>query len=52
MSGGLRPEYDLRQLLKDGVRGKYYKAMQQGYTIKIHKSGGTTVVKHIKVNYV
>ncbi len=48
MNDELRPEYDLRRLLKDGVRGKHYKAMQQGYTIKIHKSDGTTVVKRVK----
>jgi len=48
MDDDLRPEYDLRQLLKNSVRGKHYKSMQQGYTIKIHKSDGTTVVKHIK----
>jgi hypothetical protein len=44
----LRPEYGLRQLLKNSVRGKHYKSMEQGYTIKIHKSDGTTVVKHVK----
>ncbi len=48
MNDELRPEYDLRRLLKDGVRGKHYKALQKGYTIKIHKSDGTTVVKHVK----
>jgi hypothetical protein len=48
MTDGLRPEYDLRRLLKEGVRGKHYKTLQKGYTIKIHKSEGTTVVKHVK----
>jgi hypothetical protein len=48
MDDELRREYDLRQLLKNGVRCKHYKAMRQGYTIKIHKSDGTTVVKHVK----
>jgi len=48
MDDELRPEYDLRLLLKNGVRGKHYKDMLKGYTIKIHKSDGTTVVKHIK----
>ena len=48
LDDGLRPEYDLRQLLKNSVRGKYYKSMQQGYTIKVHKTGGTTAVKHVK----
>jgi len=40
----MRPEYDFT----GGVRGKHYKDMLKGYTIKIHKSDGTTVVKHIK----
>lgn len=40
----MRREYDFT----GGVRGKHYKALQKGYTIKIHKSDGTTVVKHVK----
>lgn len=48
MNDELRPEYDLRRLLKNSVRGKHYKALQKGYTIKIHKSDGTTVVRHVK----
>jgi len=40
----MRAEYDFT----GGVRGKYYKAMQKGYTITIHKSDGTTVVKHVQ----
>jgi len=39
------PEYDFSGV--KGVRGKYYKRMQQGYTIKIHKADGSTVVKEI-----
>ena len=30
MSDELRPEYDLRELLKDGVRGKYAERYKQG----------------------
>jgi len=30
MNGELRPEYDLRQLLKSGVRGKYAKRYHAG----------------------
>jgi hypothetical protein len=33
MSDELRPEYDLRQLLKGGVRGKYAKRYQAGTNI-------------------
>jgi hypothetical protein len=43
-SGDMRAEYDFT----GGERGKYYKAMQQGYTVTIHKSDGTTVVEHIR----
>ncbi len=39
------PEYDFSGV--KGVRGKYYKRMQQGYMIKIHKADGTTVVKEV-----
>lgn len=39
----MRPEYDFQ----GGMRGKYYKAMQAGYTITIHKADGTTIVKDV-----
>ena len=39
------PEYDFSD--KTGVRGKYYQAMRNGYTINIHQEDGTTLVKHI-----
>jgi hypothetical protein len=48
MNDQLRPEYDLRLLLKNSVRDKHHKALQKGYMIKIHKSDGTTIVKHVK----
>ncbi len=37
------PEYDFRG--KKGVRGKYYRAMQQGYTVRIHHEDGTITEK-------
>lgn len=40
----MRPEYDF----SGGVRGKHYQARLNGYTIKIHKKDGTTLVKQIK----
>ena len=43
-SNDMRPEYDF----SGGVRGKHYKARLNGYTIKIHKKDGTTLVNHIK----
>jgi hypothetical protein len=44
------PEYDFSGV--KGVRGKYYKRMQQGYTIKIHKADGTTIVKEVPAHLV
>lgn len=38
-SSDMRAEYDFT----GGVRGKYYKAMQQGYTITIHKALRTLI---------
>jgi hypothetical protein len=42
----MRAEYDFT----GGVRGKYYKAMQAGYTITIHNADGTTVIKEVMPN--
>ena len=42
----MRDEYDFRGI--KGVRGKYYEAMQKGYTTIIHKSDGSTVVKETR----
>jgi hypothetical protein len=41
----MRPEYDF----SGGVRGKHYKDLQQGYTVEIHQSDGTTLVQHVKL---
>ena len=40
-------EYDFSKL-KGGVRGKYYRAYRQGYTVTIHKADGTTEVRTFK----
>jgi hypothetical protein len=40
------PEYDLKG--KKGVRGKYYRAMQQGYTVRITNEDGTVTVKQFE----
>ena len=37
----MKDEYDFRG--KQGVRGKYYKAIQKGYKTITHKSDGSTV---------
>lgn len=38
------PEYDFTG--KTGVRGKYYRAYQQGHTVRVHKADGSTVVQY------
>jgi len=35
------PEYDFSKMT-GAVRGKYYQAMQSGYSVTIHKADGTT----------
>jgi hypothetical protein len=37
------PEYDFSN--KTGVRGKYYRALQSGYTVTVHHADGRTTVK-------
>ena len=39
------PEYDF----SGAVRGKSYKPLHKGYSVKIHKEDGSTVVKHYKL---
>jgi len=39
----MRAEYDF----SGGVRGKHYKALQQGHTIRIHKADGTIEERHV-----
>lgn len=39
----LRSEYDFSQ----AVRGKHYRPLHEGYTIKIHKADGTTEVQEV-----
>ena len=39
----MRADYDFT----GGVRGKHYRAMRVGYTVTIHKTDGTTVVKEV-----
>ncbi|MBI3732148.1 MAG: hypothetical protein HY259_01655 [Chloroflexi bacterium] len=41
-------EYDFSRMA-GGVRGKYYKAMREEYTVRIHKQDGTTVVQNFKL---
>ena len=38
------PEYDFTG--KKGIRGKYYRAYGQGYSVRIHKEDGTESVRH------
>lgn len=39
------PEYDFT----GGVRGKHYKAMREGYAVKINQADGTTLIQHFKL---
>jgi hypothetical protein len=41
----MRSEYDFSG--RTGVRGKYYQKLRQGYTIKIERADGTTLVQHV-----
>ena len=38
------PEYDFKE--REGVRGKYAKALKQGYSIRVTNEDGTVTVKH------
>lgn len=44
----MRPEYDFTSMV-GGIRGKYYKAYRAGHSVKIHKTDGTTLVQHFKL---
>lgn len=41
----MRAEYDFSERV--GVRGKYYQQLRDGYTIKIHREDGTTLLQQI-----
>ena len=41
---GMLPEYDFTG--KKGVRGKYFRGLQKGYSVHIHNEDGTTTVQH------
>jgi hypothetical protein len=41
----LLPEYDF----SSGARGKHYRQYQRGHKVKIHKTDGTTVIQHFKL---
>jgi hypothetical protein len=38
------PEYDFTG--KPGVRGKYYRAYQQGHIVRIHETDGTVTLRY------
>src|ERR1700754_1115357 len=42
------PEYDFKNM-KGGVRGKYSEAYRSGHTVEIHKTDGTNIVQHFKL---
>ncbi len=39
------PEYDFT----GGVRGKHYKELREGYSIKIHQADGTTLIQNFRL---
>lgn len=39
------PEYDF----SGGVRGKHASALQQGYTVRVHRLDGSTTVQHLNL---
>jgi hypothetical protein len=41
---GMLPEYNFAG--EKGVRGKYYRDMRKGYTVRIHNEDGTVTEKH------
>lgn len=41
---GMLPEYDFTG--QKGVRGKYYRAFREGYTVRVHQPDGSVVVQH------
>ncbi len=41
---GMLPEYDFTG--KKGVRGKYYRDMRKGYTVRIHNEDGSVTETH------
>jgi hypothetical protein len=42
--GEMLPEYDFNG--RQGVRGKYYQAYQQGHTVKVYQHDGTVNVQY------
>ena len=38
----MRPEYDFSK----GERGKFYRPLDKGYTVRVHQGDGTVVVNH------
>jgi hypothetical protein len=47
-SDTLRPEYDLSRLVQVGERGKYHKALRQGYTRVVQHKDGTEEITHFR----
>jgi len=41
----MQAEYDFR----NAVRGRAYRPLHKGYTLKIHKEDGTTGIQHFKI---
>jgi len=39
------PEYDFR----GGIRGKHARALEQGYTVKVHRLAGSTTIQQLNL---
>ena len=41
----MRAEYDF----SGGVRGKHYEALREGYSVKVQRADGTTLVQQVRL---
>ena len=41
------PEYDFTE--EKGVRGKYFQAYRQGYTVRVHEDDGTVSIRYFSL---
>ncbi|MBN2393540.1 MAG: hypothetical protein JXR84_22595 [Anaerolineae bacterium] len=41
----MRPEYDFT----GGVRGKHYRDLYEGYSVRVHQSDGTTLIQNFNL---
>ena len=44
----MRPEYDLSGMVRIGERGRYHRAMRNGYSTIVHHKDGSKTVTHYR----